>query len=999
MNQVWVWAIIAASGIAPDARLHLWKTLPVYRSPRIQVEEVKKRVLPVRKPSRTPRYVKGEVVVGYRPAQKAALQYQLSQMGYKVLEDNKTIHFLRLKLPPSLSVESAVQQLPSLPGITYAEPNYVYEALEFRELWSANRKDADAPADALFDIQYNLWAPDLTRVNKAWLLTKGSPAVKVAILDTGLSYRNAAIPGGEQHGGTVNGSYVAMIEGPKHVLIVPGADIVHGDDFPDAEAAHGNHVATIIAEQGHEYAYTRQNGKLAGGVTGIAPEVTIMPIKVLDYDGSGSLTGVADGIILATDQGADIINMSLGGPGSTTLQNAVQYAWNNGVLIVAACGNSSSSNCDYPAAYPEAMAVSAVDFGKNLASYSSYGPEVELAAPGGDDNNGNGEDLNGDGWNDMIWNIAFKETYTLWGTVSATYPESLALYGYAGTSMATPHVAAIAALVKSVNPSLTNADIRTLLQRTAQDIGAAGRDNQFGYGLVDAWAAVTQAASQLNRPYPVLDSIIPERTSTPWGVVWQRTGGTDTFWVPLPPLPSSPNLDYFSFWIRLKNYGASGTFQAKLLYASAASGASVDPAYSTATYSIPAGGTADGYFRIHIDDTVSINRRIFWFELAFSYDGGATWPDTLGYFFLPVGAPSVWLVYDDYTGMAINIDGTQYGLRNHPEWYETTVDRYFNNVNPDLHALPWYVGLMGSPTYGNAIYALTDLKTPEVVFWWMGADYLSGFSQGGGDTAALASYLQNGGDLFFSGDDYIYADYGSAASTLPASSFAATYLGLTQVTQDVHSCAAIGDQFSVSGVDGGPPKTSDLAYTLYCGGPGADSGWPAFYDDQIKSTGWTWSFQYQNNRYDAIRSSVLLAATSPSNRWVALFPLESQTPGAQSDSLTFRFLRWADVPLVTNYQGNVLLTAEQLPERGQRLHLISPVVLRHEGIRLLAPTTRQPLVIHLLDVAGREVVRRVVRPQSDGHVILPTHALPRGVYLLRVERAHTLLLNRKLVIQ
>ncbi|MCF6192206.1 MAG: hypothetical protein L3J76_03590, partial [Candidatus Hydrothermae bacterium] len=500
-------------------------------------------------------------------------------------------------------------------------------------------------------------------------------------------------------------------------------------------------------------------------------------------------------------------------------------------------------------------------------------------------------------------------------------------------------------------------------------------------------------------PYPVLDSIIPERTSTPWGVVWQRTGGADTFWVPLPPLASSPNLDYFSFWIRLKNYGAGGTFQARLIYASAASGATVDPGYSTATYTIPAGGTGDGYFRIHLDDTVSINRRIFWFKLAFSYDGGATWPDTLGYFFLPVGAPPVWLVYDDYTGMALNQDGTLYSLRSHPEWYETTVDRYFNTTNPDLHALPWYVGLMGSPTYGHSIYSLTDLQTPEVVFWWMGADYLSGFSQGAGDTAALASYLQNGGDLFFTGDDYIYADYGSAASTLPTGSFAATYLGLTRVTQDAHSCAAIGDQLSVSGVDGGPPKTSDLNYTLYCGGPGADSGWPAFYDDQINSTGWTWSFQYQNNRYDAIRSSVLLAATTPSNRWVALFPVEAQTPDAQSDSLTFRFLSWSDLPLVTNYQGNVLATGEASPHPSGILFLQTPLVAKGQPLRLVYTGGRTPLVVRLLDVTGRRVRERILRPTRTGLMLLPTHRLPRGVYFLEAERNHTVLLHQKLVIQ
>lgn len=991
--MVYLWMVIQWVGLsAPDARLDRWQRLPVITPSRIPQAVIQRHVSGVRRPPRTPQWVEGEVVVGYDPTHKTTLKTQLEEGGYKILEENQAIHFWRVKLPPSLKVQTAVKELASLPGVRYAEPNYIYHALGFREQWSANRKDADAPADMLFDVQYNLWAPDLTRVNKAWLLTKGDPSVVVAILDTGISYRNATIPTAERHGNSVRGSYVAMIEGPKHLRIIGGSDIVHSDNFPDAENPHGNHVATIIAQQGHEYIYTEQNGNIAGGVTGIAPEVTIMPIKVLDWDGSGSLTDVANGIIMATDSGAHIINLSLGGPGSSALQNAVDYAWNNGVLVVAACGNSGASNCDYPAAYTNAMAVSAVDFGKNLASYSSYGPQVEIAAPGGEN-----EDLNGDGWTDYIWNIAFKVDVNAFGNVTATYPESLAVYGYSGTSMATPHVAAIAALMKSVNPNLTNADLRTLLQQTAQDIGPAGRDDQFGYGLVDAWEAVKEAASRLNHPYPVLDSIIPERTSTPWGVTWN---GVDTFWVPLPPPPSNSTLDYFSFWIRLKNYGPTGTFQAKLLYASAASGASVDPLYSTATYTIPSGGTADGYFRIHIDDTVSINRRIFWFALTYSYDGGATWPDTFGYFFLPVGAPPLWLVYDDYTGMAINVDGTLYGMRSHPEWYEVTTDRYIASKNADLHILPWYVGIMGSPSYGQSVYALTDLKTPEVAFWWTGQDYYNGLSQGAGDTAALASFLTNGGDLFFVGQDYVYADYGEAASTLPAGSFAVDYLGLSGVTQDVHICSNIGASISVTGVDPGPPKTNDLSYTLYCGGPGADSGWPAYYDDRINTAraGWSWSFQYQTNRRDAIRRSITLAATSPSNRWVALFPLESQTPAASSDSLVFRYLGWSNLPIVANYINNALVVGER-PISARGVRLIQPLVGRGDPLQLIfSPMGPTPLSIRLIDGVGRQVMMRTVIPTEEGIVSIPTRNLPPGVYILRVKRNKEVLLGRKVVI-
>jgi len=967
--MVWLMVILL---VPPDVQLEAWRHLPKITLEKMDIwADLHRHVEPIRRVPEEPQWVEGQVVVGYEASKAGAVQQAVEARGYRVKETNTTLRFMLLEVPQGKTTLQAVKELEKLPGVTYAEPNYLYHALEFRRLWSANRKDLDAPADALLDLQYNL---KLIKADKAWLLTKGRPSVKVAVLDTGLSYRNAPIPTAEQHGGSVVGNYVAALEGPAYLKIISGADLVHGDNFPDAEHPHGTHVATIIAQKGHEAVYTVQNGNLAGGTVGIAPNVTIMPIKVLDWDGTGSMTTIATAIQIAADSGADIINLSLGGPGSTTLENAVNYAWNKGALIVAACGNSSAPNCDYPARYARAMGVSSVDFGLNLASYSSYG-DVAIAAPGGDN-----EDLNNDGEIDAIWNIAFKDSVNNLGVQVRNWPESLMVAGYMGTSMATPTVAAVAALVKSIDTTLTNQDLWDILTTTAQNLGNPSR---FGAGLVNAWAACSLAAANRGRPLPLIDSIYAERTSTPYGVVWDRGATRDTFWVLLPPQNSADPYDYFSFWIRLKNYGSAGSVRARLLYASAASGAWVDPTYGEADFgTLSHLGTGEGYFRIHVDDTVSLNR-IFWFALAFSYDNGTTWPDTLGYFFLPVGAPPVWLVYDDYTGMPININGTLYGIRSHPEFYEGAFAHFKTSRGDGIHYLPWYPGIMGYPPAGSAgIMSLTSLTFPEAVVWWMGADWVNGFSAFAGDTAALQAFLSAGGDLFFSGQDYIWADYSTNTNvTFTAGQFIRYALGITSATQDVHT----DQNFTATGVDAGPPKTNDLTMAIVTRGTGGDSGWAITYDDRITgaATGWTWSFQYQANRRNAIRGSFTLAkATSPSKRWVGLFPVENQNVGdPEGDSLMFRFFRWSDIPQFVNlYASNPLAVAED-PALARRIRLVygpRPEIL-------LMPAPQATYRLSLFDPLGRQVWVLEVRPPYEGTVRLAPPPRPSGIYFLRVQ--------------
>jgi len=247
--------------------------------------------------------------------------------------------------------------------------------------------------------------------------------------------------------------------------VVPGTDLASDAATYDPArtgevdpAGHGTHVAGIIAAHPN-------NGV---GIAGAAPGVKIMPVRILDASGSGSSSDVAQGIIWAVDHGARLINLSLGGGPSPGMRVAIQYALIHQVVTFAAAGNSyqDGNQPTYPAAYPEAVAVAAIDSSIQHASFSNTGEYVDIAAPG-----------------DLIWS-----TY---GTGNAQY----ALMS--GTSMATPYATATAALVLGENPKLTAAQLIHVVEASAIDLGAPKHDPVFGWGLINPRGALTAALPQL----------------------------------------------------------------------------------------------------------------------------------------------------------------------------------------------------------------------------------------------------------------------------------------------------------------------------------------------------------------------------------------------------------------------------------------------------------------------------------------------------------------------
>jgi len=414
-------------------------------------------------PSGRVEYVKGEVLVKYKAGldekNMARLATRLGTQEISV--HGKEIH--KLRVPAGMTELEFISLLEDSPEVEFAELNTICHA-------------SFVPNDPFYS-PYQWHFPSVNS-EQAWDISTGTSAL-VAILDTGIAYEDYAVPSYELS--TVKSGVTQYQQAPDLAGTSFGAgyDFINNDTHPNDNNGHGTHVAGTVAQ-------TTNNSY---GTAGLAFDCTLMPVKVLDYTGSGTASSLIDGLHYAADNGAKVASMSLSwSPGydpGTAVHDAIIYAYNKGVVLVAASGNSGVSTVSYPAAYSEVIAVGATRYDDQLTSYSQYGTAQELVAPGGDVS----VDQNSDGYGDGVLQQTF-DAYDPGPPEVKADPTSFSYWFYQGTSMATPHVAAVVAMLIA-NGQTGVENIRTILHETAVDLGTSGWDQQYGYGKVDAYAALT----------------------------------------------------------------------------------------------------------------------------------------------------------------------------------------------------------------------------------------------------------------------------------------------------------------------------------------------------------------------------------------------------------------------------------------------------------------------------------------------------------------------------
>lgn len=395
----------------------------------------------------------------------AERQQEQSRLGTAT---SKKVRFQEPQLAARWETLVAIKALRRDPAIDFAEPNYRVKALEI-------------PDDPAYPTQ---WHYPLINLPAAWDTTSGDQRTIVAVVDTGI------LSGHPDLAGQLVPGY-DFVHNPESAMdgdgIDPNPEDLGNGSGTGSSSYHGTHVAGTIAAAGN-------NGR---GVAGVAYSSKIMPLRALGANGAGTSYDVNQAIRFAAglpnDSGhlpsepANIINLSLGGgPFSAASQSLFDELRSRGIMVVAAAGNEASSQASYPASYDGVISVSAVNSQSRLTAYSNRGRHIDVAAPGGD----NSQDLNGDGYPDGILSTGGSN-----GGSQITYAYTF----LTGTSMAAPHVAGTLALMKSVNPQLSPADIDTLLAKgeLSDDLGPTGRDNDYGHGLINAHRAVLAALDSM----------------------------------------------------------------------------------------------------------------------------------------------------------------------------------------------------------------------------------------------------------------------------------------------------------------------------------------------------------------------------------------------------------------------------------------------------------------------------------------------------------------------
>lgn len=403
-------------------------------------------------------FAPGRVLVRWQEEMAAeARAAQLAAQGWQVLRTIDKLNTDIVAVPEGQEL-AAVDALQAMPGVAYAEPDYLAYAAGAP---AAPAQQSSLPPLSALGVQPNdtfwsaQWSLRRAQLPLAWELNQGNAAVVVAVIDSGIDLSHPEFAG----------------------RLLPGFDYVEWDAVPQDQYGHGTHVAGIIAAAGNN----------SRGVAGSAWGVRLLPLRALDRNGLGTASNVAWALLGASSQGAKVVNLSLtlSAPSATVL-DAIAVASSADCVLIAATGNDTQPGqapvpVRYPAAYPQVIAVAASTHWENWAPYSNGGPEVEVAAPGGEAG-------------DPIISTSLAGSYAM-------------LYG---TSIATAHASGAAALLRAHAPQWNAASVRDGLRNTADKVGAypyiAGRNDRLGYGRINAGAA-------LRWSIPASLSIVPSSPS------------------------------------------------------------------------------------------------------------------------------------------------------------------------------------------------------------------------------------------------------------------------------------------------------------------------------------------------------------------------------------------------------------------------------------------------------------------------------------------------------
>jgi len=389
-------------------------------------------------------YVEGEVIVKFKEVTDPKAFVKIAGISSKLAEKMEELRLRNtylLKLKQGISVESAIEELKKSDVVEHVQPNYVYKLLNVE------------PNDPYFAEQWYL-----TKINAttAWEIERGNESVVIAVIDTGIDLNHVDI----NHSNLTTNLWNNVDEllngqdddGNGYIDDIFGWNFVDNNSDVSDTHGHGTHVAGIIA------AVT--NNSI--GIAGICWNCKLMILKAFDSNGNGTTVAIANAIYYAANNGAKIISMSFGGNGSDEiLQEALNYASSNGILLVAAAGNDGSETKNYPAAYDNVIAVAATNESDERASFSQFGAWIDLAAPG--------------------------------TNILSTWPNDMLAYAN-GTSMSTPIVSGIAALLLSKNPNLTPLQLYTALKSSVTRVKS---ERYIGTGVVNAWLALSRESDAI----------------------------------------------------------------------------------------------------------------------------------------------------------------------------------------------------------------------------------------------------------------------------------------------------------------------------------------------------------------------------------------------------------------------------------------------------------------------------------------------------------------------